>query len=99
MELSGNTVLVTGGASGIGLALADRFLAAGSDVVICGRRVDKLKDAQASRPLLQTFACDVAAPAGRVALVEAVTRDHPTVNVLVNNAGIQRYPRLTDQEN
>ena len=91
-------MLITGGASGIGLALADRFLAAGSDVIICGRRVNKLKDAQANRPRLKTFACDVAAPAGRVAVVEAVTRDHPALNVLVNNAGIQRYPRLTDQE-
>jgi uncharacterized oxidoreductase len=98
MQLSGNTVLVTGGASGIGLAIANRFLDAGSRVVACGRREEKLREAQATRPELETFACDLASVEGRVALVERVSREYPSLNVLVNNAGIQRYPRLADQE-
>ncbi len=50
MELSGRTILVTGGTGGIGLALARRFLAAGNEVIICGRREDRLRAAQASHP-------------------------------------------------
>jgi NADPH:quinone reductase-like Zn-dependent oxidoreductase len=54
MKLTGNTVLVTGGASGIGLAIAERFLQAGSTVIICGRRPDKLQEAQQKHPALHT---------------------------------------------
>jgi uncharacterized oxidoreductase len=98
MKLSDNTVLVTGGASGIGLAIAERFLAAGSDVIVCGRREEKLREAQARRPGLRTCACDLATANGRVALAERIVRDWPALNVLVNNAGIQRYPKLDEQE-
>jgi uncharacterized oxidoreductase len=90
MHLPSNTVLITGGASGIGLALGERFLHAGSQVIVCGRREDKLKEAQTKHPGLHVRACDVASPAERVALFEWVTREFPALNVLVNNAGIQR---------
>ena len=53
MDVSSNTVLITGGASGIGLALAERFLHAGSQVIICGRREDKLKEATFQRQQYQ----------------------------------------------
>ena len=46
MDLSGNTILITGGASGIGWTLTERFLAAGNEVIICGRREDRLLEAQ-----------------------------------------------------
>lgn len=46
MELSGNTVLITGGASGIGFAFAERFIKAGNTVIVCGRRESKLKEAK-----------------------------------------------------
>ncbi|EYF05702.1 SDR family oxidoreductase [Chondromyces apiculatus] len=90
MKLAGNTVLITGGGSGIGLAFAQRFLAAGSKVIVCGRRQDKLDEAKSQHPGLHTYATDVATEADRIALVERVTRDFPDLNVLVNNAGIQR---------
>ncbi len=90
MDMSSNTVLITGGASGIGLALAERFLRAGSEVIVCGRREDKLWEVQALHPSLRTRVCDVASAADRVALAEWVRGAFPRINVLVNNAGIQR---------
>ncbi|MDB5102884.1 MAG: family NAD(P)-dependent oxidoreductase [Fibrobacteres bacterium] len=90
MKTESNTVLITGGASGIGYALAERFLDAGNTVLICGRREDKLKEARAKRPELHIFACDVADPQGRQGLLEWATGNFPTLNVLVNNAGIQQ---------
>jgi len=90
MELSDNTILVTGGTGGIGLALAERFHKAGNTVVVCGRREEKLKAALASHPGLHGFVCDVGAPEERQRLAERIVREFPGLNVLVNNAGIQR---------
>src|SRR5947208_17111980 len=98
MDLSNNTVLVTGGASGIGLAIAERFLKAGSEVIICGRRADKLTAAKAARPKLHTHVADASSALGRETLVEWIANEFPRTNVLVNNAGIQRRVRLADDE-
>ena len=96
MNLSHNTILLTGGASGIGLALAARFLQAGSTVIIVGRRADKLAEAQQQHPGLHTRVCDVADTAERLALVRWVTTEFPALNVLVNNAGIQNRIQLAN---
>jgi uncharacterized oxidoreductase len=98
MRTSNNTVLITGGASGIGLALAGRFVNAGSTVIVCGRREAKLREAKEINRRLDTLLADVSTSAGRAALVESALRDFPGLNVLVNNAGIQRRIRLADQE-
>jgi uncharacterized oxidoreductase len=97
MEFNANTVLITGGGSGIGFALAERFIQAGSQVIICGRREYKLKEAQAKYPQMGIRVCDVAKPAERTALLTWATEAYPRLNVLVNNAGIQRPIQL--QEN
>lgn len=89
MNLADNTILLTGGATGIGLALAERLQAAGSLVIAVGRREDKLREAQQRVPGLLTYAADLAQPAARIALAEWVQREHPNLNVLLNNAGIQ----------
>ena len=94
MELAGNTVLVTGGATGIGFALAERFLAAGSRVIVCGRREEALQAARKALPALETFRGDLSTEAQRRAAAGRVEREFPAVNVLVNNAGIQRRVRL-----
>ncbi len=98
MKMNGNTVLVTGGASGIGLAIASRFLAAGSRVLICGRREDKLSEAKLRHPDLQTFVCDVSSEVGRGQLWRWATSQFPELNVLVNNAGIQHRMSLEGGE-
>ncbi len=98
MDLAGNTVLITGGASGIGLALAERFLEAGSEVIVCGRRQDKLREAQSRQPRLRTRVCDAADAAGRIELFRWAVAEFPRLNVLVNNAGIQRRVSLMEAE-
>jgi uncharacterized oxidoreductase len=99
MNLTENTVLITGGATGIGFALSERFLQAGSEVIICGRREDKLQEAKEKYPALHTRVCDVADEGERVALFEWATKEFPNLNVLINNAGIQRRENfIEDQE-
>jgi uncharacterized oxidoreductase len=97
MDFKSNTVLITGGGSGIGFAIAERFIQAGSRVVICGRREEKLKEAQAKHPHIHFRVCDVAKPAERAALFDWVTKNHPKLNVLINNAGIQQRIQLSQQ--
>jgi uncharacterized oxidoreductase len=96
MNLSGNTVLITGGATGIGLALAERFLKAGSEVIICGRRENKLRDAQQKYPQLHIRVCDVSKESERISLFHWVESEFPQMNVLINNAGIQRRVQLLE---
>jgi uncharacterized oxidoreductase len=90
MKLSGNTILITGGAAGIGFAFAERFIKAGNKVIICGRREAKLQEAKGKYPELITRVCDVTKESDRVALFDWAMSEHPDVNVLVNNAGIQQ---------
>ena len=94
MNLSSSTILITGGSEGIGLALAERFLKAGSKVIVCGRNQAKLDEVRQAHPELSTMVCDVANEAERVRLFESVTGDFPKLNVVVNNAGIQRRFQL-----
>lgn len=96
MNMTGNTILITGGASGIGLALAERFLDRGNEVIICGRREDKLAEAKRKLPTLHTRVCDVSDELSRQSLVEWVKSDFPQLNILVNNAGIQQRINLLD---
>lgn len=97
MNVSSSTILVTGGSTGIGFALAKRLAEAGSRVVVCGRREDALARAKAEVPALETIVCDVADEAARVALFERVRTEYPDLNVLVNNAGVQIRPPRFDQ--
>lgn len=98
MRLDGNTVLITGGTSGIGLALTERFLAAGNEVIICGRREPLLASMREKHPALHTIVADTGKAASREGLfAEAVAR-FPKLNVLINNAGIQRKVSVTTSE-
>ena len=90
MNLSNNTVLITGGASGIGLSLAAHFVQRGSTVVICSRDQRKLEAAKVKYPQITTCVCDVANSDERIAMFKWVSNAFPKLNVLVNNAGIQR---------
>jgi len=90
MNISKNTILITGGATGIGFELAKRFVAAGSTVIICGRREDKLQEAKKILPALITRQCDIADVEQRRALYNFCISQYPAINMLINNAGMQR---------
>lgn len=90
MKLTGNTILITGGGSGIGLAFAERFINAGNTVIITGRREQVLQDAKDKFPGLITRVSDLNIESERIALFDWVTANYPEVNVLVNNAGTQQ---------
>ncbi|WP_407309496.1 SDR family oxidoreductase [Desulfosporosinus sp. SB140] len=94
MKTSGKTVLITGGGSGIGLALAERFYKAGNKVIICGRRKDRLQEAKERFPNLYTVVCDLTNEADRQSLFNIVVNEFPDMDVLVNNAGIQQRVNL-----
>jgi uncharacterized oxidoreductase len=98
MQLSDNTILITGGASGIGLGLTRRFLQQENTVIVCGRRDEVLEEAAAQNPGLITKKCDLEDPADREALYAWITKNHPNVNVLVNNAGIQNWISVDDKD-
>ncbi|MGD1045357.1 MAG: SDR family NAD(P)-dependent oxidoreductase [Bacteroidota bacterium] len=95
MEISGNTVLITGGATGIGYAMTEAFLEAKNQVIICGRREEKLFEAQKKHLDLHIKVCDVAEEADRRELVEWITANFSHLNILVNNAGVQRDINFT----
>ncbi len=96
MELSNNKILITGGASGIGLGLTERFIKENNTVIICGRRESVLKEVAAQFPSIITRVCDISVEAERIALYEWISAHHSDLNVLVNNAGIQNWMAITD---
>ncbi len=84
-----STILITGGATGIGLALGQNLIALGHTVIAAGRRQAALDEAKATNPKLKTVQGDVSSDAGRISLFNKVVKEFPEVNVLVNNAGVQ----------
>jgi uncharacterized oxidoreductase len=94
MILANRTVLVTGGTSGIGLGIAEAFRQAKSRVIVCGRNQEKLSRVKEKFPDITVLACDVGNARQREKFAEEVLRRFPDLDVLVNNAGIQRYVDL-----
>lgn len=98
MKISGNKILITGGGSGIGLGLTERFVRENNTVIICGRRGEVLKAAAEKFPGLLTRQCDLSIEAERIELYDWVSKNHPDLNVLVNNAGIQKWMNISDAD-
>lgn len=96
MKTTHNTMLITGGTSGLGLGLAQRFHAAGNTVIIAGRRTDLLEDIVAAHPGMESVVLDVRDPASIAAVSASVTAAHPELNVLINMAGIMLPENLLD---
>ncbi|QHS62902.1 SDR family oxidoreductase [Chitinophaga agri] len=98
MTLTGNKILITGGASGIGLGLTERFLQEGNEVIVCGRRESVLQELQDKHNGVIIRVCDLSSAEERIALLDWVKEEHSDLNVLVNNAGIQQWMNITDAD-
>lgn len=104
MKTTGNTIVVTGGGSGIGLALAQRWHDAGNSVIVTGRNAAKLEAAIAGRADMHAMALDMTDPAAITAFAAEIVAKFPALNILVNNAGVMMYEAagakrdLTDAE-
>jgi uncharacterized oxidoreductase len=94
MKLTGRTILITGGSSGIGLAFAHKFLELGNQVIVTGRRQSVLDGLRANYPKLHTIQSDVADPAQVAALAAHAKTDFTKLDVLMNNAGIMLHKNL-----
>ncbi|TAM74436.1 MAG: SDR family NAD(P)-dependent oxidoreductase [Candidimonas sp.] len=95
MQASNNTILITGGGSGIGRALAEAFHSLGNQVIIAGRRREALDTVAAANPGMKAAALDVQDPGDVRRFVDHIARDFPALNVLINNAGIMKLEDLS----
>ena len=96
MKLANNKILITGGATGIGLGLTERFIKENNTVIICGRRESALQEVAAKFPSVITRIVDLAIESDCIELFNWVKENHNDLNVLVNNAGIQNWMSVTD---
>lgn len=97
MNISNNKILITGGASGIGFGFTERFIEENNTVIVCGRRQDALDKVSQKFPTVITRQCDLEIEEDRVALFEWISQEHSDLNVLINNAGIQNWMKVTDE--
>jgi uncharacterized oxidoreductase len=98
MKLDGNTILITGGTSGIGFELAKEFLKHKNTVIITGRDEERLARAKRELSGLHILKSDVSRIEDVNALFAAVTKEFPSMNILVNNAGVMRTINLHDED-
>jgi len=97
MKITGNTILITGGGSGIGRGLAEAFHSLGNKVVIAGRRQQALEETTSANPGMTSMTLDIEDPASIRTCAAQIAKDYPALNVVINNAGIMRLENLKVQ--
>jgi uncharacterized oxidoreductase len=98
MNITGNTIFVTGGGSGIGRGLAEAFQKEGNRVIVAGRRRQTLEEVTAANPGIEAVALDIEDPANIRAVSADLAKRFPSLNVLINNAGIMRPENLLAEQ-
>ncbi|HSC53536.1 MAG TPA: SDR family NAD(P)-dependent oxidoreductase [Phnomibacter sp.] len=98
MKLTDNTILITGGSSGIGLALLKSFYQLGNKIIIVARDIDKLKEVKSQYPEIDIFQCDLSKQTDIDGLIVFIEQNYSNLNILFNNAAIQyNYDFSTEQ--
>ena len=90
MQMNGNTILITGGGSGIGRALAEAFHKLGNQVIIAGRRKELLDETVAANPGMHCAVLDIESSTAIASFAAQLAKDHPALNAVIHNAGIMR---------
>ncbi|HKN22269.1 MAG TPA: SDR family oxidoreductase [Terracidiphilus sp.] len=98
MNLTGNTILITGGGSGIGRGLAESLHALGNHVIIAGRRQHALDETTAANPGMKSLPLNIENPEAIREFAAKAMVEFPSLNVLINNAGIMRAEKLLAQQ-
>lgn len=98
MNLTGNTILITGGGTGIGRALAEALHQAGNRVIVAGRRQSVLQNVATSNPGIEFASLDVQNPRDLASFASEILLEYPDLNVLINNAGIMKSEDLNDPD-
>ncbi len=98
MNTKSNTILITGGTSGIGFEMAKQLIALGNTVIVTGRDISKLEETKKKLPTIQTYQCDVSDSKAILELYKKVVVEFPNFNILINNAGIMSAINFNDTQ-
>jgi uncharacterized oxidoreductase len=98
MKMTGNTILITGGGSGIGRGLAEAFRRLGNQVIIAGHREQALDEMVSKNPGMKSLALDIEDPAKIRLFADKIANQYPALNLLINNAGIMRVEELQKRQ-